>query len=211
MVRNLELWQEGRERERGGQLGQVGGRKRSLRSQGAANLRIFSFQLRAARPAARTSLGYSASAPGRWPHVCLAGICVCAAAIDTGHTRTGKARASALCQRDAAQHSADKTSLGCMIYAKVSWLPGHLLCLLWSWDLAWVSGCLAVVPGTGTGTDPLAGAMDQGKAIISGCPRRRVLQSVPPPSSLLLSHSACVRAGFLFLYASSPFVCEKLS
>lgn len=39
-----------------GQLGKVGGRKRSLRSQGAANLRIFSFQLRAARPAARTSL-----------------------------------------------------------------------------------------------------------------------------------------------------------
>lgn len=83
-------------------------------------------------------------------------------------------------QRDAAQHSADKTSLGRMIYAKVSWLPAHLLCLLWSWVLAGLSGCLAVVPGTGTGTDPLAGAMDQGKAIISGCPRRRVLLSVPP-------------------------------
>lgn len=82
-------------------------------------------------------------------------------------------------QRDAAQHSADKTSLGRMIYAKVSWLPAHLLCLLWSWDLAWLSVCLAVVPGTGTWTDPLAGAMDQGKAIISGCPRRRVLLSVP--------------------------------
>lgn len=102
-------------------------------------------------------------------------------------------------QRDAAQHSADKTSLGRMIYAKVSWLPAHLLCLLWSWDLAWLSGCLAVVPGTGTGTDPLAGAMDQGKAIISGCPRRRVLLSVHPPALLLSPLWLCPCWVFVFI------------
>lgn len=149
----------------------------------------------------------STSAPDRLPHVCLASASVQRPLTQVTHVQA-RPEPPLFWQRDAAQHSADKTSLGRMIYAKVSWLPAHLLCLLWSWDLCWLSGCLAVVPGTVTGTDPLAGAMDQGKAIISGCPRRRVLLSVPPHSLLV---SGCVRAGFLFLYASSPFVCEKLS
>lgn len=139
MVRNLELWQGERAMRGRGATG-TGRRAQEIAAvAGRSQLANIFISIARCATGCQDKLGLLCLCP-RPLATCVSGICVCAAAIDTGHTRTGKARASALCQRDAAQRSADKTSLGRMIYAKVSWLPAHLLCLLWSWDLR-LPGC----------------------------------------------------------------------
>lgn len=104
MVRNLELWQGERERERRGAT-RTGRRAQEIAAvAGRSQFANIFISIARCATGCQDKLGLFCLCLCPWPlATCVSGICVCAAAIDTGHTRTGKARASDLCQRDAAQ------------------------------------------------------------------------------------------------------------